>query len=520
MLSATESSADDKLDCDEPIAWLENDRLAALAQFAILDTDREPQFDNIVKIASEICETPIAIVNFIADGRQWFKAETGIGRRELPLEVSICRYAILQPGLFVVPDLTKDARFAANPLVTAAEGLRFYAGALLETEDGLPLGTVCVLDTRARPEGLTDRQARLLQSLASQVMSELKLRVALTERDAKITKCEKAEAQLRLGSLVAGLGLGMIDYRDDTCALDSAAAALFDLPANTALARAEVHARFHPEDAAAMMPRIARMLGPDGEGFLTLEHRVVRPDGSEIWVSARKQITYEGEGQSRRAVSGLLALRDISGEKLAEEGRELLLHELNHRIKNIFALTSSLINLTARSAKSPQQMKEALSGRLAALAIGHDLIRAGKSRSAAGEETGLHELLKAISNPYLSDVSGQLKIAGPPVRLGINAATSLALVLHELATNAAKYGAFSHAAGQLEVAWHIAGDRLTLCWEEKQPDVNHSPPEHLGFGSRLVRTSVEHQLDGRIEFHWNADGVRIELNIPLAKLQS
>jgi GAF domain-containing protein len=118
------------------LAFSEADRLAALDRYDILDTEREAAFDDIAELASVIFEAPIAVVNLVADGRQWFKAEIGIGARELPLDVSICSHAILQRGVFVVPDLTADARFECNPLVKAAGGLRFYAGALLETPEG------------------------------------------------------------------------------------------------------------------------------------------------------------------------------------------------------------------------------------------------------------------------------------------------------------------------------------------------------------------------------------------------
>jgi GAF domain-containing protein len=152
------------------------DRLAALDRYDILDTDREAAtFDDIVELASVIFEAPIAVVNLVADGRQWFKAEIGIGARELPLDVSICRHAILQRGVFVVPDLAADPRFEQSA-GHGAGGLRFYAGALLETPEGLPLGTVCVLDVKPRPEGVTERQARALKALASQTMAQLESR--------------------------------------------------------------------------------------------------------------------------------------------------------------------------------------------------------------------------------------------------------------------------------------------------------------------------------------------------------
>ncbi len=137
---------------------------------------KEPDFDDIVRLAADTFGAPIAVVNLIANGRQWFKAEVGIGARELPLDVSICVHAILQGDTMVVPDTLLDDRFVRNPLVTAAGGLRFYAGALLKTEEGLPLGTVCVLDRQPRPEGITDHQRLTLEVLARLAMDQLEMR--------------------------------------------------------------------------------------------------------------------------------------------------------------------------------------------------------------------------------------------------------------------------------------------------------------------------------------------------------
>uniref|UniRef100_UPI001576A906 GAF domain-containing protein n=1 Tax=Sphingomonas bacterium TaxID=1895847 RepID=UPI001576A906 len=163
------------------VPWIEADRLAALDRYGILDTPREAEFDDVVRLIAEVFQAPIAVVNLIADGRQWFKAEVGIGADELPLDVSICAHAILQSGIMVVPDTTRDPRFDCNPLVTGEPGLRFYAGALLKTPEGLPLGTLCVLDTAPRPHGIDDHQKRTLEILAHQVMTQLELRRAVAE---------------------------------------------------------------------------------------------------------------------------------------------------------------------------------------------------------------------------------------------------------------------------------------------------------------------------------------------------
>lgn len=159
----------------------ESERLAALASYDMLDTPRERDFDEIADLASRICGTPIAVVNLIAEGRQFFKAEVGLGVRETPLDSSFCAQAILEEDFLLVPDATKDHRFDCNPLVVGEPGLRFYAGALLKTEQGHAIGTVCVLDYE--PHDLTDLQQDTLRVLARQVMRQLELRKVLRDRD-------------------------------------------------------------------------------------------------------------------------------------------------------------------------------------------------------------------------------------------------------------------------------------------------------------------------------------------------
>ena len=170
------------------VEWGEEDRLASLESFGILKTPREADFDDIAELAASSLQAPIAGVTFLASDRQWFKAEVGLGRRELALDVSICRHAILQTDLFVVPDLSRDPRFESNPLVAEPDGLRFYAAAVLKTAEGLPLGTLCVLDTQPRPDGLKDFDRLTLRVLARQVMAQLELR-----RSARIHEARASE---------------------------------------------------------------------------------------------------------------------------------------------------------------------------------------------------------------------------------------------------------------------------------------------------------------------------------------
>ena len=160
---------------------LQEARLAALQSFEILDTDPERDFDEIVALAAATCGTAISVVNFIDAGRQWFKAETGLGVRETPLATSLCAHAILERDFVEIRDTLQDPRTSDNPLCLGQPGLRFYAGALLKTAEGLPLGTLCVLDHQ--PRELSPLQRDTLRVLSRQVMALLDARRALRTAD-------------------------------------------------------------------------------------------------------------------------------------------------------------------------------------------------------------------------------------------------------------------------------------------------------------------------------------------------
>lgn len=164
-----------------PIHPDQSERLRALYGYAILDTPREADFEEIVELASQICEAPISLISFVDAERQWFKAEVGLGVRETGLDQSVCSHAILEDGFLEISDTDRDPRTADNPLAATEPYMRFYAGARLEAPNGMPLGTLCVLDSK--PRKLTELQKKALKVLSRQVMKQLELRVALRSQD-------------------------------------------------------------------------------------------------------------------------------------------------------------------------------------------------------------------------------------------------------------------------------------------------------------------------------------------------
>ncbi|MBC9205413.1 PAS domain S-box protein [Roseomonas aerophila] len=164
-----------------PASWTEEERLAALYRTGLLDTAPEQAYDDLVRLAAELIGVPMAGVHLVAEDRQWGKAEIGLGTRHIPRDIAFCPTAMLDAEGLVVPDASKDPRFADNPLVTGGPGIRFYAGVPLMSE-GLPVGALCVIDTKPRA-GLDERQRYALKALASQASSQIALRRALAERD-------------------------------------------------------------------------------------------------------------------------------------------------------------------------------------------------------------------------------------------------------------------------------------------------------------------------------------------------
>lgn len=168
-----------------PIPADEQDRLQRLADYQVLDTEAEQSFDDLARLASHLCDTPIALVSLVDADRQWFKAKAGIDACETERDVAFCAHAILQRDVFEIPDAKTDPRFCDNPLVTGPPFIRYYAGAPLVTPDGFAIGTLCVIDTR--PKSLLRPQKEGLQILARAVVSQLELRKSL-QKQAKLSQ--------------------------------------------------------------------------------------------------------------------------------------------------------------------------------------------------------------------------------------------------------------------------------------------------------------------------------------------
>ncbi len=241
-----------------------------------------------------------------------------------------------------------------------------------------------------------------------------------------------------------------------------------------------------------------------------------RKDGSLVEIS----LTVSPVRDARGTIVGASKIaRDITERRRAQELEKLLLDEMSHRVKNAFAVAAAVVSLSARSGGSSQELVEVVRGRLEALRNAHELTLRNPAVGGdkAEKPTTLLALARAITAPF-ADGDGRIVLSGPDVPTGGRSATSLALLLHELATNAAKHGALSSPAGRVDISWRIGEGALHLTWRERGGPPLDGEPRAEAFGSELVRGTVKSQLGGEISREWKADGLIVHLAVPLGRL--
>lgn len=600
-------------------------RAKALHGYDILDTPREAEFDDLARIAAEVCGTPIAVVNFVDTHRQFFKAEVGLGVRETPLETSFCSHAILTEDLIVVPDASEDPRFACNPLVTGEPGLRFYAGALLKTADGLPIGTICVLDYV--PRDLDEAQRRTLTLLARQAMTQLEHRRATAERDAVTEQLETAlEASGVIGlwnwmvdtdllhgdahfARMYGLdvdrtaaGLTMEEYqefvvKEDLPELRARIRATFDhgadflveyrlripgeplrwvecrgrmihdragKPVRFAGSAIDITAR---KEAEARTRRLAAIVEQSSDfiGVARLDGSVATvneagrrlvgltdpasvtgtmledyfdpaqwPEITEtVFPAVQRDGEWRGELRFRHFVTGelipviydVIALRgddgevsayatvtrDIRDQKQAEAQQRILNEELSHRMKNTLAMVQAIATQTLRGVTEKDAVA-AFRRRVHAIASAHNVLLQQNWSSAP-----VGAVVDAVLGSF--EMNERLDISGPEIVLGPRSTLSLSLLLHELATNALKYGALSTEKGRVAIGWRVETtqqEELVLEWVERGGPAP-TEPDRQGFGSRLIEMGLSGT--GGSAVRYPVSGLEATFRAPLTEIR-
>src|SRR5262245_34962527 len=270
------------------------------------------------------------------------------------------------------------------------------------------------------------------------------------------------------------------------------------------------------DEEPAILERIRR-----GERIDHYETVRRRKDGSLIDISLTVSPIRDAMG---RVIGASKIARDIAERKGAAERQEMLTREMSHRVKNAFALVNGIVALSARSATTPHELARTIGARLAALARAHDLARPGlvQAKAEIGEPMTLHALIRAVLAPYL-DSDGSMKlerliVKGCDVPIAEKAVSSLALVLHELATNSVKLGSLSLAKGGVRVDCSSTNGQVRVTWKEQRGPRLNGPPQHEGFGSLLANRIVSGQFGGKISYDWKPAGLVVRLSAPIERI--
>lgn len=318
---------------------------------------------------------------------------------------------------------------------------------------------------------------------------------------------------LRLAVTAAGVALWAWNVDTDVFTMDERGFELWGLPWRDTVTFEELSAHIHPADRDRVRSAFAAtraLLGRYETDFRILIGEEVR------WVSARGQ--GEDVGIVGRTMFGIFL--DVTGRKHAEEGNELLAGEMSHRVKNLLTVAAGLTAITSRSAASIEDMARELTERLTALGRAHDLVR--PLPNGQGDAALLGDLLSVLLAPYddMGAFKGRIRVAVERMGVGQAAATGLALVFHELATNSMKYGALSLPSGTLDISSHTNDDDIILTWLERGGPPVTAPNRAEGFGSKLVRRSVAGQLGGSIDYDWSEGGLIVTLRMNRNHLSS
>jgi two-component sensor histidine kinase len=319
---------------------------------------------------------------------------------------------------------------------------------------------------------------------------------------------ERQQRTFDLAMIASKMGTWRYTLADNICVYVDNAQLLYGLTEARFLHdETGVKEKFHPDDMEPMWERVAKALDPAGDGRYEVEYRVKQLDGSWRWLSAWGLVEFDGQGPHRKPAAIAGASRDLTEIKRAEELQGLLVNELNHRVKNTLATVQSLVVQTLRGAADLKSVRAAIESRLISLAGAHDLLT---SRNWSGAD--VTDVVERAVAPF---VAGRFAIDGPSLDLSPKQTLALSLALHELGTNAAKYGALSRSDGRVTISWQADDGQLELSWRESGgPQV--LAPIRRGFGSRLLENGLFRDLDGRTRLEFAADGVCCLITASLA----
>ena len=349
---------------------------------------------------------------------------------------------------------------------------------------------------------IRDKSGRPLRSMA--VIQDLTAR----KQAEQALLASKARLQLALDA--AQLGWWRYDPLRRASSGDARANEIFDfdIAENEEMAIEKVIERVHPDDAERVQAAIATALDPSDPKPLTMEYRIRRRDGGVRWVENHGLAYFENAGPERRAASFVGTVADVTARKEREEKEHLLMREINHRAKNMLSVVDAIAHQTV--ARNPEDFIECFSERIQALSANQDLLVRNEWKGVE-----IADLARAQLAHFADLIGSRIALRGPRLRLRPASAQAIGLALHELATNAGKYGALSTDAGRVDISWGTTDGALTMSWSERDgPPVR--APQRRGFGTIVMETMAERSVAGAVNLDYAPSGLTWRLTCPAA----
>jgi PAS domain S-box-containing protein len=316
-----------------------------------------------------------------------------------------------------------------------------------------------------------------------------------------------SKGRLQIAMDAAQLGWWQYDPRRRMLSGDARCKEIFDITADETLVE-EVKKRVHPDDAERFWAAREATLDPVDPKPHAIEFRLQREDGEVRWLEAHWLAYFEGDGPERRTASVAGTVADVTARKEREEQVQLLMREVNHRAKNMLSVVDAIAHQTAT--RNPEDFVERFSERIQALSANQDLL-------VRNEWNGVEiaDLVRAQLAHFSDLIGSRIAVQGPGLRLNPASAQAIGLALHELATNAGKYGALSTDTGRVDVCWGTDGDALTMSWIERDgPPV--PVPQRRGFGTIVMEAMAERSVDGAVDLDYAPSGLTWRLTCPTA----
>ena len=374
---------------------------------------------------------------------------------------------------------------------------------------GYELGAVDYVPVPVVPELLRAKVrvfAELFRKTRQLELLNVELERRVVERTAELEASNRSlrESERRRSLALAAGQMGSWDWNVATgeCVWDAGQYRIFGVePTLAAPTIEDARSIVHPEDMARIEAIVQK--GASDNGTFQVEIRARRPDGQTRWCICAAAMTSDGDNRVT-GVSGVTI--DITDLKEAEARRELLTREVDHRARNMLAVVQSIVHMT--KAPSTSDFVKIVEGRIRALSIAHALLAESRWEGA-----NLDQIISEELAPYCVGDSGRISVSGPQVFLKPATAQTIAMVVHELATNAAKYGALSEGKGKIKLAWEWRQGGLKLTWQESGgPPVQ--PADTSGYGSKVIAASAR-QLGGTTKFDWQANGLHFEMSMTI-----